>query len=195
MESRVVLGVVALSALVVLSGCVASGSESGSIASEGMATESSSVSSDESANEHAAAQQPEETADPSSSAGELQNTEKERQAMTVTATLNGQDFSIELADNDTAHAFAAMLPLSGTMTELNGNEKYLMIDEDLPSAPSSPGAIEAGDVLLYQDNCIVIFYEAHPTSYSYTRIGKIADATGLAAAVGSGSVEAAFSAN
>ena len=114
--------------------------------------------------------------------------------MNVTATLNEQNFDIELADNDTARAFAGMLPLSGTMSELNGNEKYLRVSDTLPSSPTNPGTIEAGDVMLYQDDCIVVFYETHPTSYSYTRIGKIADAAGLADAVGSGSVEAAFAA-
>ena len=114
--------------------------------------------------------------------------------MSVTATLNGHDFEIELVDNDTARAFAGMLPLSGTLSELNGNEKYLMVSDSLPSNPSNLGTIEAGDVMLYQDDCIVVFYETHPSSYAYTRIGKIADVSGLSSAVGSGSVVATFTA-
>ena len=114
--------------------------------------------------------------------------------MNVTATLNGHDFEIELVDNDTARAFAGMLPLSGTLSELNGNEKYLMVSDSLPSNPSNLGTIEAGDVMLYQDDYIVVFYETHPSSYAYTRIGKIADVSGLSSAVGSGSVEATFNA-
>lgn len=114
--------------------------------------------------------------------------------MNVTATLNGHDFEIELVDNDTARAFAGMLPLSGTLSELNGNEKYLMVSDSLPSNPSNLGTIEAGDVMLYQDDYIVVFYETHPSSYVYTRIGKIADASGLSSAVGSGSVVATFTA-
>ena len=120
--------------------------------------------------------------------------QKEEVSMSVTATLNGHDFEIELVDNDTARAFAGMLPLSGTLSELNGNEKYLMVSDSLPSNPSNPGTIEAGDVMLYQDDYIVVFYETHPSSYAYTRIGKIADVSGLSSAVGSGSVEATFTA-
>ena len=136
--------------------------------------------------DNAAARQPKTATVPA-------ETQKE-EAMNVTATLNGQDFEIELVDNDTARAFAGMLPLSGTLSELNGNEKYLMVSDSLPSNPSNPGTIEAGDVMLYQDDYLVVFYETHPSSYAYTRIGKIADVSGLSSAVGSGSVEATFTA-
>ena len=112
--------------------------------------------------------------------------------MNATVTLNGQAFDIELADNATAQAFAGMLPLSGTLSELNGNEKYIQVDETLPSNPTNPGTIEAGDVMLYQSNYIVVFYETHPSSYTYTRIGKISNTAGLAEAVGAGNVEASF---
>lgn len=57
----------------------------------------------------------------------------------------------------------------------------------------SPGTIEAGDVMLYQSSCIVIFYETFPTNYSYTRIGKIEDSQKLKEAVGSGVVDVSFS--
>ena len=106
--------------------------------------------------------------------------------------LDGTQFSIDLADNDTAAAFAQMLPLQVEMSELNGNEKYIYLDESLPAHPTNPGTIEAGDVMLYGDNCLVVFYESHPTSYTYTRIGAIADTAGLAKAVGAGSVSASF---
>ena len=112
--------------------------------------------------------------------------------MNATVTLNGHEFNIELADNATAQAFASMLPLSGTLSELNGNEKYIRVDQTLPSSPTNPGTIEAGDVMLYQNDCIVVFYETHDTSYTYTRIGKISNTAGLTEAVGTGSVEATF---
>ena len=170
----------AMCALLTLSGCAQLGGEAAARI-EIRASSSASI------NETAAVQQPETTTEAAETpmAGEIMN---------VTATLNGQDFDIELADNDTARAFAEMLPLSGTLSELNGNEKYLRVSEDLPSNPTNPGTIEAGDVMLYQDDCIVVFYETHQSSYAYTRIGKIVDTAGLASAVGSGSVAATFAA-
>lgn len=112
--------------------------------------------------------------------------------LTISLEIGDVRFVLELADNDTATAFASMLPLQLTMAELNGNEKYANLSESLPANASDPGTIEAGDVMLFGDDCLVVFYKSHSTSYSYTRIGKIADAAGLAAAVGSGSIDARF---
>lgn len=111
----------------------------------------------------------------------------------VSAILNGKEFVIDLADSPTAHSFASLLPLEGQMAELNGNEKYLIVNRALPSDPTNPGTVEAGDVMLYQGSCVVIFYETRSTSYAYTRIGKVADGAGLSEAVGSGPVDASFS--
>jgi len=102
-------------------------------------------------------------------------------------------FEAETADNDTARAFLELLPSELEMSELNGNEKYAYLDQELPSASANPGTIEAGDLMLYGDNCIVLFYETFPTSYSYTRIGKIRDTAGLKEALGTGSVHVSLS--
>lgn len=113
-------------------------------------------------------------------------------ASTVSLTLNGAQFTIDLADNQTAAAFAVMLPLQTEMSELNGNEKYVYLNSPLPTNATNPGTVEAGDVMLYGETCLVIFYKSHSTSYSYTRIGKIQNVAGLKNAVGSGSINATF---
>lgn len=46
--------------------------------------------------------------------------------------------------------------------------------------------------MLYGSSCIVLFYENFSTSYRYTRIGRVDNPAGLAAAVGSGSVTVSF---
>ena len=74
------------------------------------------------------------------------------------------------------------------MTELNGNEKYFGLSKNLPANESNPGSIKSGDLMLYGTNTFVLFYETFSTSYSYTKLGKINDPAGLAAALGSGNI-------
>lgn len=78
------------------------------------------------------------------------------------------------------------------MSEMNGNEKYCYLSGNLPTAASNPGTIRAGDLMLYGSNCVVLFYETFQTSYSYTRIGRADNPSGLAAALGSGNVTITF---
>lgn len=79
------------------------------------------------------------------------------------------------------------------MQELNGNEKYHYFDSALPTNASRPTGIHTGDLMLYGNNCLVLFYEDHTTSYSYTPIGRLDDPTGLERVLGSGSADITFS--
>lgn len=119
--------------------------------------------------------------------------EEEGHNMKITA--NGKAFSVTLEDNETVNALKDMLPMTLDMNELNGNEKYCYIDAALPSSPENIGHISEGDVMLYGDSCIVIFYKGFDTSYSYTKIGHIDDASGLAETLGKGNVTVTFDTN
>jgi hypothetical protein len=107
-------------------------------------------------------------------------------------TVGSARFIVTLNDNTTATAFRKMLPLTLEMTELNGNEKYYDLPKRLPADASNPGTIQAGDVMLYGAETLVVFYKTFRTSYSYTRIGKVDDPSGLAAALGPGAVAVTF---
>lgn len=120
---------------------------------------------------------------------------QEEQETPMTATINGTEFALVLEDTPAAQAFCNLLPLEVEMAELNGNEKYVYLDESLPTDPRCPQTIEAGDVMLYGDRCLVVFYESFATSYSYTPIGHLADPEGLAAAAGPGSAMVTFAIN
>jgi hypothetical protein len=106
--------------------------------------------------------------------------------------IGSSTFAATLSDNATATAFKGMLPMTVKMSELNGNEKYFDLPVDLPTNASNPGTIQSGDLMIYGSNTLVLFYKAFSTSYSYTRLGLINDTTGLAAAVGSGSVTVTY---
>ena len=91
----------------------------------------------------------------------------------VKAIINGKEYKIDLEDNETVNSFVGLLPQELNMRELNGNEKYIYLDTTLPTNSSNPKRINAGDVMLYGDNCLIIFYKSFDTSYSYTKIGHI----------------------
>ena len=112
---------------------------------------------------------------------------------TLLIKIGDKEFSAILLDNPTASAFKGMLPLTINMTELNGNEKYFRLSKNLPSNESSPGTIQSGDLMLYGSNTFVLFYESFSTSYSYSKIGKISNTTGLVSALGKGSVTVSIS--
>jgi hypothetical protein len=102
-------------------------------------------------------------------------------------------FAATLCDNETAAAFSALLPLTLNMTDLHANEKYFDLPSALPGEPRHPGTIDAGDVMLYGSNTLVVFYKTFTTHYSYTPIAKIDDPSRLAAAMGAGNVTVTFS--
>ena len=54
------------------------------------------------------------------------------------------------------------------------------------------GHISEGDIMLYGDSCLVVFYESFDTPYSYTKIGHISDTSGLADALGKDDVTVTF---
>jgi hypothetical protein len=101
-------------------------------------------------------------------------------------------FSATLHDNATAAAFKALLPITVSMIELNGNEKYVDLPHNLITNASNPGTIQAGDLMLYGSSTLVLFYKSFSTSYSYTRIGHIDNIAGLVAALGTGNIAVTY---
>ena len=87
--------------------------------------------------------------------------------------IDENEYILNLENNETAISFVNMLPQEFNMSELNGNEKYVYLNNDLPTNSYSPKHINAGDVMLFGSNCLVIFYKSFDTVYSYTKIGHI----------------------
>ena len=112
--------------------------------------------------------------------------------MKLKITIGTNTFTVALYNNTTAAAFKEKLPLTINMSELNGNEKYFDLPNSLPSNASNPGTIQAGDVMLYGSNTLVLFYKTFSTPYNYSRIGRIDNSSGLAVALGSGNKTVKF---
>lgn len=102
--------------------------------------------------------------------------------------INEKEYELNLENNETVAELLTKLPLQLKMNELNSNEKYAYLDYSLTSDPVNPKHINKGDVMLFGDNCLVIFYKSFDTSYSYTKIGHINNLPEL----GSSSINAKF---
>ncbi|MDQ0607388.1 hypothetical protein QFZ83_001559 [Variovorax sp. W1I1] len=111
----------------------------------------------------------------------------------VWMTVGERRLAVSLADTDAARAFAARLPLTLDMTDLNDNEKKFDLPKALPANPSRPGTIRNGDLMLYGANTVVLFYLTFDSPYSYTRIGRVDEPDGLAQALGQRGVRVQFS--
>lgn len=104
-------------------------------------------------------------------------------------------FMATLYDNAAAAAFKSLLPISVNMSELNDNEKYVDLTRNLPTKSYKPATIQTGDLMIYGSSTLVLFYKTFPTSYNYTKLGRIDDVKRLASAVGSGNVTITFELN
>lgn len=103
--------------------------------------------------------------------------------------IGNKTFTATLYDNATVKAFKSLLPMTLTMVELNRNEKYADLPRSLPADASNLITVENGDLMLYGSSTVVLFYKSFSTSYSYTKLGRIDDVTGLVSALGSSNVD------
>lgn len=128
------------------------------------------------------------TAVPTESPSPQPDTGTDSDMYDITIRVNGNVFPAKLYQTETTEAFMQKLPLSVTMNELNGNEKYYYFSESFPTESERVSEIHAGDLKLYDSSCLVLFYESFSTSYSYTPLGYVEDPQGLAEALGTGNV-------
>lgn len=99
--------------------------------------------------------------------------------MNINIIIENKEFSATLENNETSKKFFDMLPLKIEMYELNGNEKYYYLDQNLPINLYNLNKINRGDIMLFGSNCLVLFYKSFNTSYNYTKLGSIDSPSGL----------------
>ena len=107
--------------------------------------------------------------------------------------IGDKSFTATLESNVAVDAFVDMMreaPVVIQMSDYSGFEKVGPLGRSLP-ADNKQTTTQAGDIVLYNGNQIVIFYGSN--SWSYTRLGKIDDLSGWKDALGSGDVVVTFS--
>lgn len=113
--------------------------------------------------------------------------------MKMNVKIGTENFTATLEDNETVSALIEMMreePVVIQMSDYSGFEKVGSLGTSLPANNSQITAQE-GDIVLYNNSQIVIFYGSN--SWSYTRLARIDDLTGWTEALGSGDVTVTFS--
>lgn len=109
--------------------------------------------------------------------------------------VNNKIFKIVLEDNKTVKSLTQKLPITLEMSDLNNNEKYCYLNFTLPTDSKSVKNIKKGDVMLFGNSCLVIFYKSFTTSYSYTKIGHIENPTDIETVLGKKDIKVVLTEN
>lgn len=117
---------------------------------------------------------------------------KQLEEKTMNILIGNKNFSVTLDNSKTVDELLKILPMEIYMSELNGNEKYYYLPKNLTTDNYKPDKINKGDIMLYGNNCLVIFYETFYNSYNYTYIGHIDDVAGLKETLSSDNVKVKF---
>lgn len=195
--------VVIMSLAVLLTGCgnseqIESNSESSSTAQmeDTSSSEAESSSEPETSEPDIVPEEPEESDSstaPESGDAESQQVEEENSEMQMNVQVSGSTFTATLEENEAVDALVEMMeqgPVTIQMSDYSGFEKVGPLGTSLPTS-NQQTTTQAGDIVLYQGNQIVMFYGSN--SWSYTRLGHIDDLTGWEEALGSGDVTVTFS--
>lgn len=116
----------------------------------------------------------------------------EQTDMKMNVQVGNYTFTATLENNTAVEELVDMIkegPVTINMDDYSGFEKVGSLGKSLTTS-NSQTTTDAGDIVLYNGNNIVMFYGSN--SWSYTRIGKIDDLTDWNKALGNGSVTAVF---
>ena len=110
----------------------------------------------------------------------------------IIITIKNKKYEAVLYDNSTTKELIKKFPITITMSDLNGNEKYYNFSKSFPTSSENVENINKGDIMLFGDNCLVIFYKSFSTRYRYTKLGYIKNLEDLENSLGKGDIEITF---
>ncbi len=123
----------------------------------------------------------------------IRNNTEENEVTNMNVQVGDVVFSATLEENEAVSGLVEMMresPVVIQMSDYSGFEKVGPLGTSLPTS-NSQTTTQAGDIVLYNGNQIVIFYGSN--FWSYTRLGHIDNLTGWEEALGSGDVTVTFS--
>ena len=145
--------------------------------------------------ENVESKEPEVESPSESDAQQIPTTEDAPVKTELILKINGQAVSVAWEDNESVTALrelAEEAPITIQMAMYGGFEQVGPIGTNLPRSDVQT-TTEAGDIVLYSGNQIVVFYGSN--SWAYTRLGHITDrdAEGMTALLSNGAVEITIS--
>ena len=124
---------------------------------------------------------------------EVQNEQSQDEVTQMKIQVGEYIFYASLENNTSVDALVQMMketPIVINMRDYSGFEKVGALGTTLPDS-NSQITTQAGDIVLYNHDQIVVFYGSN--SWSYTKLGHVNDLTDWEKALGSGTVEITFS--
>ena len=179
-----------LAVLILLTGCSAQSANEGSFTNEAAGTENEGEKTTSLETTPASPSViTNETVASASEQGENMDT------TIIQLDVNGRTLQATLENNSSAEAFTALLedgPLTVTMNDYASMEKVGPLGTSLPRNDTQT-TTSSGDLILYQGNQIVLYYDTN--SWSFTRLGHVENvgAEELRAILGTGSATITFS--
>ncbi len=122
-----------------------------------------------------------------------ENQQEENGVMKLNIQINEYNFILDLESNQTVEELIDMLakePIRLELKDYGGFEKVGSLGATL-TRNDSQMMTYPGDVVLYQGNQIVMFYDSN--SWRYTKIGHVSDLANWDEALGDGDIEAVIS--
>ena len=110
----------------------------------------------------------------------------------IIITIENKKYEAILYDNSTTKELIKKFPITITMSDLNGNEKYYNFSKSFTTSSENVANINKGDIMLFGDNCLVIFYKSFSTHYKYTKLGYIKNTEDLERSFGKGDISITF---
>lgn len=110
----------------------------------------------------------------------------------IIITIKNKKYEAILYDNSTTKELIKKFPITITMSDLNGNEKYYNFSKSFSTSSENVANINKGDIMLFGDNCLVIFYKSFSTLYKYTKLGYIKNTEDLENSFGKGDISITF---
>lgn len=110
----------------------------------------------------------------------------------IIITIKNKKYEAILYDNSTTKELIKKFPITITMSDLNGNEKYYNFSKSFSTSSENVTNINKGDIMLFENNCLVIFYKSFSTHYKYTKLGYIKNTEDLESSFGKGDISITF---